>query len=61
MIFGNLQFKGLRLDKEIVGQIYKIGVPSMIMPGHWFRDDLWDEPDSDFLYFHGHSGVWCIF
>ena len=26
-----LQFKGLRLDKEIVGQIYKIGVPSMIM------------------------------
>lgn len=26
-----LQFKGLRMDKEIVGQIYKIGIPSMIM------------------------------
>ncbi len=26
-----LQFKGLHLEKEIVGQIYKIGIPSMIM------------------------------
>ena len=26
-----LQFRGLRLEKEIVGQIYKIGIPSMIM------------------------------
>ena len=26
-----MQFKGLHLEKEIVGQIYKIGIPSMIM------------------------------
>ena len=26
-----LHFKGLHLEKEIVGQIYKIGIPSMIM------------------------------
>lgn len=26
-----LQFRGLHLEKEIVGQIYKIGIPSMIM------------------------------
>ncbi len=27
----HIRFKGLRLEKELVGQIYKIGVPSMIM------------------------------
>ena len=27
----HIRFKGLRLQREIVGQIYKIGVPSMIM------------------------------
>lgn len=26
-----LRFKGIHLEKEIVGQIYKIGIPSMIM------------------------------
>lgn len=27
----HIRFKGFRLEREIVGQIYKIGVPSMIM------------------------------
>ena len=27
----HIRFKGLRLEREVVGQIYKIGVPSMIM------------------------------
>lgn len=27
----HIRFRGLRLEKELVGQIYKIGVPSMIM------------------------------
>ena len=27
----HIRFKGLRIEREVVGQIYKIGVPSMIM------------------------------
>ena len=27
----HIRFKGLRMEREVVGQIYKIGVPSMIM------------------------------
>lgn len=54
-----ISFKGFKWNSNVVGQIYSVGIPSIIM--QCIGDDLSDEHSADYLLHHGNGRIRGVF